>query len=73
MDQVERSDYNAEVPTLYLADGSRIECTRDDDAYYKPADRTNGFILSSACSVAPPVPPDNIMRMVDLCHHHVRS
>jgi len=24
-----------EVPTMYLNDGSRIECTRDDDAYYK--------------------------------------
>ncbi len=38
MDLVERSDYDAETPTLYLVDGSRIECTRDDDAYYKPAD-----------------------------------
>ena len=26
-----------------------------------------GFILSSACSIAPPVPPDNIKLMVDLC------
>jgi hypothetical protein len=24
-----------EVPTMHLADGARIECTRDDDAYYK--------------------------------------
>jgi len=38
MDLVERTDYDAEVPTLYLSDGSRIECTRDDDAYYKPTD-----------------------------------
>ena len=38
MDLVERSDYDAETPTLYLHDGSRIECTRDDDAYYKPAE-----------------------------------
>ncbi len=37
---IERRDYDAEVPTLYLNDGSRIECTRDDDAYYK---RTPGF------------------------------
>ena len=36
MDLVERSDFDAEVPTLHLRDGSRIECTRDDDAYYKP-------------------------------------
>ncbi|MEM8681173.1 MAG: uroporphyrinogen decarboxylase family protein [Planctomycetota bacterium] len=35
MDMVERVDRDMEVPTLYLYDGSRIECTRDDDAYYK--------------------------------------
>lgn len=35
MDLVERADYDAEVPTLYMHDGGRIECTRDDDAYYK--------------------------------------
>ena len=35
-DLVERRDFDAEVPTLFLGDGSRIECTRDDDAYYKP-------------------------------------
>lgn len=39
MDLVDRIDRDLEVPTLYLQDGSRIECTRDDDAYYKkPAD-----------------------------------
>jgi len=39
MDMVVRTDFDAEVPTLYLDDGSRIECTRDDDAYYKrPSD-----------------------------------
>ncbi|MEM7231570.1 MAG: uroporphyrinogen decarboxylase family protein [Planctomycetota bacterium] len=38
MDLVERTDFDAETPTLYLHDGSRIECTRDDDAYYKAAD-----------------------------------
>lgn len=37
-DLIERRDYDAEVPTLYLRDGSRIECTRDDDSYYKRAD-----------------------------------
>ena len=35
LDLVERTDYDAETPTLYMKDGSRIECTRDDDAYYK--------------------------------------
>ena len=37
MDLVDRVDRDAETPTLYLRDGSRIECTRNDDAYYKPA------------------------------------
>ncbi len=26
-----------------------------------------GFILSSACSIAPPAPPDNIKRAVEIC------
>lgn len=38
MDMVDRVDRDMEVPTLYLNDGSRIECTRDDDAYYKKND-----------------------------------
>jgi len=38
MDFVERTDYDAETPTLYMNDGARIECTRDDDAYYKGND-----------------------------------
>ena len=38
MGSVVRTDYDAETPTLFLADGARMECTRDDDAYYKPAD-----------------------------------
>ncbi len=35
MDMVTRVDRDAETPTLYLRDGARIECTRNDDAYYK--------------------------------------
>lgn len=35
MDLVDRIDREAEIPTMFLKDGSRIECTRDDDAYYK--------------------------------------
>ena len=38
LDQVERIDRDAATPTLYLSDGARIECTRDDDAYYKPTE-----------------------------------
>jgi uroporphyrinogen-III decarboxylase len=30
-----------------------------------------GFILSSACSVAPPTPPDHLKLMVELCRAHV--
>lgn len=37
LDLAERIDRDAPTPTLYLHDGARIECTRDDDAYYKPA------------------------------------
>lgn len=37
MNLVERTDYDGETPTLFISDGSRIECTRDDDAYYKPS------------------------------------
>ena len=37
-DQVVKMDRDAEIPTLYLEDGARIECTRDDDAYYKATD-----------------------------------
>jgi uroporphyrinogen decarboxylase len=29
----------------------------------------SGFILSSACSVAPPAPPDNIKRAVEICRN----
>jgi MtaA/CmuA family methyltransferase len=38
MELVERVERDGEIPTLYLRDGSRIECTRDDDAYYKKND-----------------------------------
>ena len=37
-EQVVKMDRDAESPTLYLEDGARIECTRDDDAYYKATD-----------------------------------
>jgi uroporphyrinogen-III decarboxylase len=36
LDRVERIDRDAETPSLHMRDGGRIECTRDDDAYYKP-------------------------------------
>jgi uroporphyrinogen-III decarboxylase len=36
MSLVTKVDRDMETPTLYLDDGARIECTRNDDAYYKP-------------------------------------
>ena len=36
-DLVDRTDHDADLPTLFMNDGARIECTRDDDAYYKPS------------------------------------
>lgn len=47
MKLVDRIDREAEVPTLHLNDGSRIECTRDDDAYYKKNDRLEFPTLDS--------------------------
>ncbi|MEM7396613.1 MAG: hypothetical protein AAF492_30145, partial [Verrucomicrobiota bacterium] len=38
MEGVVNVDREAETPTLFYEDGSRIECTRDDDAYYKKND-----------------------------------
>jgi MtaA/CmuA family methyltransferase len=48
MDMVTRADYDAEVPTLYLQDSARIECTRDDDAYYK---KPPGFQYPTLASI----------------------
>jgi MtaA/CmuA family methyltransferase len=38
MEMVTGVDRDAEVPALHLRDGARIDCTRDDDAYYKKND-----------------------------------
>ena len=38
LDMAEKIDRDADIPTIYLNDGSRIECTRDDDIYYKKND-----------------------------------
>lgn len=35
---VERIDRDGDPPTLHLVDGARVECTRNDDPYYRPAD-----------------------------------
>ena len=53
------------VNTLLRGDDQKI---RDDvGAVLEAARPMEGFILSSACSVAPPAPPDNLKRMVEIC------
>ena len=58
MDLVDRTDHDAETPTLYMKDGSRIECTRDDDAYYKPNDDF----------VRPPLEELDVDDLLHFCH-----
>jgi uroporphyrinogen decarboxylase len=54
------------VNTLLRGDVAKVR--RDVGEVLQCAGRVmSGFILSSACSVAPPVNPDNIKLMVDLC------
>lgn len=55
MDMVVSADYDADTPTLYFEDGARVECPRDDDAYYKPSD---GFAFPSLNDLD----PDDLMR-----------
>ena len=59
------------VNTLLRGDADSVRI--DVNTVLKAADKTNGFILSSACSVAPPTPPDNMKRMVELCHAYQKS
>ena len=53
------------VNTLLRGDKERIE--EDIGKILLAAENMEGFILSSACSIAPPTPPDNLKRMVELC------
>ena len=53
------------VNTLLRGDTAKI---KEDVTYILgAAEKMDGFILSSACSVAPPAPPDNMKYMVELC------
>jgi len=55
-------------PVNTLLRGDRETIDRDVGAILEAAGhKMAGFILSSACSVAPPTPPDNIKRAVELC------
>jgi uroporphyrinogen-III decarboxylase len=53
------------VNTLLRGDTSKVK--EDVTQVLGAAMEMDGFILSSACSVAPPAPPDNLKYMVDLC------
>lgn len=53
MDIVERVDWEAREPTLHLNDGSRIECTRNDDPYYRAAP---GFARPPITEIDPAAP-----------------
>ena len=59
------------VNTLLRGDSHTVE--EEVNTVLHAAEKTKGFILSSACSVAPPAPPDNIKLMVELCHNFQRS
>ncbi|MCA9231607.1 MAG: hypothetical protein KDA57_13230, partial [Planctomycetales bacterium] len=59
------------VNTLLRGDSHTVE--KEVLNVLQAAEKTTGFILSSACSVAPPAPPDNIKYMVELCHEYVRA
>jgi uroporphyrinogen decarboxylase len=57
-------------PVNTLLRGNADKVNRDVSEILETAGHTlPGFILSSACSVAPPAPPDNLKLMVDLCRH----
>jgi uroporphyrinogen-III decarboxylase len=54
------------VNTLLRGDAGKVR--RDVTEILETAGHDmRGFILSSACSVAPPVNPENLKLMVDLC------
>ena len=54
------------VNTLLRGDAAKVR--QDVSQILECAGRSmSGFILSSACSIAPPVDPENVKRMVGLC------
>ncbi len=53
------------VNTLLRGDAEKIR--KDVSGVLEAAREMKGFVLSSACSIAPPAPPDNLKRMVELC------
>jgi MtaA/CmuA family methyltransferase len=57
-------------PVNTLLRGNKEKVKHDVTDILEAAGHTmGGFILSSACSVAPPAPPDNIKRAVEICRN----
>jgi MtaA/CmuA family methyltransferase len=57
-------------PVNTLLRGNKEKVRNDVSAILEAAGHEmHGFILSSACSVAPPAPPDNIKRAVEICRN----
>ena len=55
-------------PVNTLLRGNKEKVNQDVTQILETAGHSlGGFILSSACSVAPPAPPDNIKRAVEIC------
>jgi uroporphyrinogen-III decarboxylase len=57
-------------PVNTLLRGDKEKVNRDVTQILETAGHNlGGFILSSACSIAPPTPPDNIKRAVELARN----
>ncbi len=54
-------------PVNTLLRGEKDQVRDDVSKILEAARDMKGFVLSSACSVAPPTPPDNIKHMVEVC------
>ena len=58
------------VPVNTLLRGNKEKVTSDVTEILEKAGHTmGGFILPSACSIAPPAPPDNIKLAVEICRN----
>ncbi|MFO7871788.1 MAG: uroporphyrinogen decarboxylase family protein [Kiritimatiellia bacterium] len=64
---IERIDRGMDPPTVYLSDGSKVECTRNDDPYYRAVE---GFEVPAVRDIDPAQPlgwaPESF---VEWCRH----
>jgi uroporphyrinogen-III decarboxylase len=56
-------------PVNTLLRGNAEKVKKDVTTVLEAARGMEGFVLSSACSVAPPAPPDNLKYMVEICRN----